>query len=786
MWHRLRERVGAELMELRSTAAEVMFEAELACGRHRDIIGELTSWVAESPFRERLVASLILALYRSGRHTESLTVYERTRSQLRDSLGLDPGPELQRLHGRILRHDTDLAATTAPTRVRQPSFLPRQLPSAPRAFSGRTAELANLSRLVTLPGLPTNTIVAISGPGGIGKTSLALYWAHQNLSRFPDGQLFANLRGFDPTGEPLTHGSAIRGLLDALGVPPPVVPTDPDAQIGLYRSLVADRRMLIVLDNARNSAQLVNLLPGGENCTTLITSRDRLDGLVTAHGAYPLTLDILPEPDARGVLTKRLGARRITDEAAATTEILRSCAGFPLALCIVSAQATVQPQLPLSALAAELSAAETRLGALEHDETGASLRTALSCSYAVLTPRQVEAFETLGLHLGPDISLRAVAALMDQPVEEVTAVLRELARLSLIQQHAPDRYRMHDLVRLYALEQSGPRDIRRGPLRRLIEFYVGTAYTAARLLDPSNPVIASPPKDLSRALPFAGDRAALKWLTSEHECLVAIQQFLAGFGWHTQLYQLAAAMTTFRWRQVRLNDQLEAWTSVLTAAEQTDDTAMQATARRIIGDAYLRLNRHDEAERSLCDALVLARRAGDLLKQADTERALNYLHNRLGAHDRASRHVQEALRLFRLLANPIWEGRALNDLGWTLIRMGQFDEGQGHCEIALTLARRHHDRSGEPVVLDSLGYAAHRTGRYVQATDFYRQALALYREHGQTWHEATTLDHLGQTYAALGRNKEARQIWHETLDLYESQLRAADREDLRRRLESLP
>lgn len=793
---RLRDRVGAELMELRSTAAEMMFEAELACGRDRDIVGELGSWVAESPFRERLVASLMLALYRSGRHTESLDVYERMRNQLRDALGLDPGPDLQQLHGRILRHNVDLNSTTSPVgepqnspRGSQHPVLPRQLPPAPKAFTGRTAELADLTMLLDRPGSPASTIVAISGPGGIGKTSLALHWAHEHLNCFPDGQIYANLRGFDPTGEPLSQDAAVRGFLDALGVPPPAVPTDRDAQVGLYRSLVATRRMVIVLDNARDAAQVVNLLPGGQTCTTLVTSRDRLSGLVSAHSAYPLALDILPEWDARGVLTERLGARRTADEAAATAEILRTCAGLPLALCIVSAQATMQPQLPLSALAAELSAAETRLGALDHDETGASLRTALSCSYAVLTPRQVEAFETLGLNPGPDISVPAATALMDQPVMEVKTVLRELARLSLIQQHAPDRYRMHDLVRLYALEKADQRDIEnlwRGPLQRLIDFYIATAYAAARLLDPHNPVVAAHPKILSGGLSFSAERAALQWLTAEQECLVAIQQLIAGIGWHTQLYQLTAMMTTPRWRQVRLNDQLDAWTSVLTAAERAEDTAMQATARRFIGDAYLRLTRHAEAEHNLGHALRLAQRAGDLLNQADTERALNYLYVRLGRYEIACEHIREALRLFRVLADPIWEGRMLNDLGWTLIRMGQFDEGQAYCETALTLARRHHDRSGEPVVLDSLGYAADRTGHHAQAMDYYQQALALYRKHGQTWHEATTLDHVGQTYAALGRNKRARQTWQEALDLYDSQLRAADGKDLRRRLESLP
>jgi hypothetical protein len=301
---------------------------------------------------------------------------------------------------------------------------------------------------------PGSLVISVIGTGGVGKTWLALYWAHRQLGRFPDGQLWADLHGFDSSGEPVPAELAVRGLLAALGADPSAIPADPEAQAALYRSLTAGKRMLIVLDNAHDTSQVVPLLPGGSGCTVLITSRRQLTGLVTGHGARAIAVDLLPEAEARELLASYVGAERLAAEPDAAAELLACCAGLPLAISVVSAQAAAHPGFPLAVLAGELREAGTRLATLETGDPAASVRTVLSCSYQALDPRAAVMLGLLGLAPGPDISLPAAAALAGLPAGQAQAILRDLETVSLVQQHSPGRYRIHDLVRLYAAEQA--------------------------------------------------------------------------------------------------------------------------------------------------------------------------------------------------------------------------------------------------------------------------------------------------------------------------------------------
>ncbi|MEV0675441.1 BTAD domain-containing putative transcriptional regulator [Actinosynnema sp. NPDC050436] len=363
----MRERLRHE----RFAAESDQIDWRLQVGEHRALLPELAVRAAAHPLDERLVGQLMLALYRDGRQADALERYERTRLTLADELGADPAPPLRELHQRIIA--TDPALTSRPPRAATaPVLVPRQLPPAPPCFIGRTSELATLT--ASLDGLGQGRVVAISaiaGAEGVGKTWLALNWAHAHAGRFPDGQLFVDLHGSSPSAAPMDPSTAVRGFLDALGVEASAIPSDPQAQVGLYRSLVADKRMLVLVDNAHSADQVVPLLPGSATCAVIVTSRNCLTDLLNRHGANPIRMDVLNAAEAHQLLTERLGVRRVAAEPDAVRELLTSCGGVPLALVSVAGQATANPDLPLAALAAEFRDTATRLDALHDDNPAA-------------------------------------------------------------------------------------------------------------------------------------------------------------------------------------------------------------------------------------------------------------------------------------------------------------------------------------------------------------------------------------------------------------------------------
>jgi DNA-binding SARP family transcriptional activator len=508
------EAIRSGLAEEHLSAVQDRISAMLACGLEWEAAAELPGLLSRNPLAERLAGMLMIALYRCGQQADALRVFRDVRARLVAELGIEPGPDLQHMHQRILAGDpeltalsvarahalppptgagpagaADLAVTAGPADAGGPAgatgpalagraqrVVPRQLPTAPSHLAGRTAELQALTRLVNGAGDAGGTVMlsAISGAPGVGKSALAVYWGHQVADEFPDGQLYVNLRGFGPAGPAVSSAEAIRGFLAAFQVPPAAVPAGLDALAGLYRSMLAGTRTLVVLDNARDVEQVRPLLPASPGSLVLVTSRNQLAGLVANEGAWPVSLDVLPEPDARELLARRLSPAQVMAEHDAVTELARLCAGLPLALSIAATRAAARPDFALSALAAELRDEKGRLDALEVGDAAGSLREVFSWSHQQLSHSAGRVFRLMSVHPGPDMSVQAAASIAGIAVPDAQRALSELTNASLVAERSPARYRCHDLLRVYAAEQArdcdGDIEVR-AAARRMIDHY---------------------------------------------------------------------------------------------------------------------------------------------------------------------------------------------------------------------------------------------------------------------------------------------------------------------------
>ncbi|WP_433273071.1 BTAD domain-containing putative transcriptional regulator [Actinosynnema sp. CS-041913] len=756
------------------TAAELDHtDLLLRTGRHGEVLPVLAARVEDRPLDERLAGQYLTALYRSGRQADALARYHAVRERLAEELGADPGPGLQALYQRILTADTALD-TPAAGSVADPHPVPRQLPPAPAHFVGRTTELADLTARLEAAAEQGGTVLisALAGAGGIGKTWLALHWGHSAADRFPDGQLFVDLRGFSPDSQPVNPGVAVRGFLDGLGVDPARIPADTQAQAALYRSLVADKRMLIVLDNAATTDQITPLLPGGPTCTVVVTSRRRLTTLISRHGAHHLHLELLTEEEARALLTARAGATRVEAEPDAVTELLAYCRGFPLALSLIGGRAHAEPHLPLARIAAELC--ELGLDALDDDEPTASLPAVLSWSHEALTDEQRQVFSLLGIAPGPDISLHAAANLTGHPPAHTRRLLRTLTEASLLDHDSDDRYSMHDLIRAYATTTAHrlAEDVREQALRGVLDFYTHTADAADHILRPHRP-----PTHLDPPVPGAHPHAppdasaAMAWFDTEHHNLLAAQHTATTHAWHPTVWHLARTTALYHARRGHLHVRLTLWQAALDASAHLPDPTTRIHIHRFLGRAYWDLGRQEEAMEHTHHALDLAEHHHDTVEQAHTHQALALAWGRgpQGDLQQALEHATRALHLFRTIDNPVWQASALNAVGWFAAQVGDYDTARDHCRQALTLYRRHDYPDGEAATLDSLGYIDHHTGHHHEAIAHYQQALTIYRGIRSTYETAKTLDYLGHPHASLGQYEHVRAVWREALQLYRDQ-----------------
>lgn len=661
--------------------------------------------------------------------------------------------------------ETPFPATEVNTSV------PRQLPAHSPHFVGRAEELGQLAALLDAtesPGGGTAMISAINGTAGIGKTALAVHWAHQAAQRFPDGQLYVNLRGFDPTSTPVKPAEAIRGFLDAFQIPAERIPVSLDAQAALYRSVLAGRSVLVILDNAKDVDQVRPLLPGSSTCRVVITSRNQLAGLVTQEGIHLITLDVLTAEEAGALLARHLGHDRVTAEPDVITELIVHCARLPLALATVAARAALNPGLPLRALTDELRNEQIRLDVLDAGDSATSVRAVFSWSYQHLGAPAARMFRLLGVHPGPDISLPAAASLAGLKPRQTRIALDELTRAHLVSQHSPARFAFHDLLRAYASEQTQLHDTeaeRRTAIRRLLDHYLHTAYSATRVIRLRHGPITLVPHHPG-VLPekITDYRTAWTWFETERAVLLAIIELAATGGHDTHAWQLPWALQEFLERQGHSHDWATTQHTALTAATRGADLEGQAHAHLSLGRVSPWLGHHDQAVTHVRRALELFTELGDQVGQADTHTILGSVLEQQGHLKEALPHAQQALTLSCDAGYLLGQAKALNNIGWYQALLGEPERALIPCQQSLDLRYELGDRRGEAHTLDSLGYAHYLLNHHVQAITYYQQSLALHRETGARHGQISVLNHLGDAYHSTGDLRAARDTWEQALD----------------------
>ena len=722
-------------------------------------------------------------------HVERTTVarWERGEAQ--------PLPSLRPRLAKALRVSTDgieelLAADRIPATPHGPAAVPRQLPAAVASFTGRAAELQALTRMLDRAGAGapgTVVISAIGGTAGVGKTALALHWAHQVAAQFPDGQLHVNLRGFAPSGSPATPAGVVRGFLDGLGVPPERIPALPDAQAGMYRALLADRKMLIVLDNARDEQQVRPLLPTSPGSLVLVTSRSQLAGLAVADGARLLTLDVLSHDEAVQLLIARIGHARATAELEAVGEIANLCGCLPLALAVAAARAAARPGLPLAALAADLSDAAQRLDVLDCGDAAVSVRAVFSWSYRQLTTGAARMFRLLGLHPGPEISVPAAASLAGIGEPEARQTLGELARDCLIAEHAPGRYASHDLLRAYATSQARATDTqpeRQAAVGRVLDHYLHTACAAALLLYPSRDQIAlAPPRPGVSPETLASYAQAMAWFEAEQQVVLAAIALAAESGSDVHAWQIPWTMAAFLNRRGHWQQWAASQRIAVAAATRLGDTAGEALSRRSLASACRGLGECDQAWGNLEDCLRLYRQLGDHVGEARVHQSLGTLAELQSRSADSLSHHQQSLRLFQAASHQMGEAEQLNNVGWSHALLGDYRQARAFCQQSLTLSSSIGHRDYEASSWDSLGYIEHHLGHLSEAAARYQQALSLFRELGDRRPEAVVLTHLGDTLHAAGELPQARDVWQQALDILDD-LQHPGADDVRAKLAS--
>jgi tetratricopeptide (TPR) repeat protein len=664
---------------------------------------------------------------------------------------------------------------------------PRQLPTTPQHFIGRTTQLETLTRLVDQSARGTGaTVIVVEGTAGVGKTTLANHFGHRICDRFPDGQLYMNLLGFDEVGRPMTDGEALRGFLDALGISQEVSSVAEDDQAALYRSVLAGRRVLVILDNARDAGQVRRLLPGTPGCLVLVTSRNQLTGLA-AEGAHVLRLDPFTMEEARDMLNRRLGSSRIQSEPQAAEDLIRLCAGLPLALSVAAAYTAAHPDFPLAAIASDFRS--RGLDLLDTGDAATTTRTVFWQSYHHLSEDAARMFRLLGVHPGSDIGLPAAASLAAVPVENARKALEELVRAYLVVEHQPGRFTFHDLLRAYAAEQAQLRESADGlkeAVRRLLDYYLRAMHTGELLVYPTRLQVALPsPVPGSLAESFSTREQALAFCRRERHVVQALVTNAAERGgFDAYCWQIPRAMAPLLARGSLWHDYLAGQRIALAAAHNLRSQLGLGHAHYEFAHACALLGEVADSARHLEQALEQFAALDDRAAQAMVQNGLSQLLEQQGRYAEALEREKETLRLRRGLGNRTAIAQSEQTIGSIYARLGQYDAALRHCRRALDFGRETGSLLLTADTLDVLGRIHLGLGDRNEAIACYLQALAICREIDGDWIEASSLIGLGDAQLGVGAIEAARDSWQQALTLLEG-IPNADDQPVRARLAQL-
>ncbi|GHH76443.1 AfsR/SARP family transcriptional regulator [Promicromonospora soli] len=765
----------------------------LRSGEHAGLLPEVGTAARAHPLDERLAGQLMLALYRCDRQADALAHYRLVQERLADELGSDPGPTLRELYQRILRHDDELAAPTevpgpasydpgssevdgaaggdaaegVPVAVER-SRRPAQLPLDAAGFTGRADEMRRLDELLSDAsadrGRREVVVTAISGTAGVGKTALAVHWAHQVADQFPDGQLYVNLRGYDPD-QPMRPADALARFLAALGVAERDIPLDSDERAARYRSELAERRMLIVLDNAGSVAQVRPLLPGSGTSLVLVTSRDSLAGLFAVHGAHQVGLDLLPAAEAVDLLHRLIGDRVVTERAAAAT-LAEQCARLPLALRVAAVLATPRPDRSLADVVAELADRQERLELLDPGgDPYAAVHAVFSWSIQHLPEQAAHTFRRLSLHPGPDLDPYVAAALTGLEPNRARRILETLVSAHLLHRTGAGRYGMHDLLRAYAARLATALDTeheRQTAERRLLDYYQGAAYAAVSSLYPAE-VQYQPDGTPDAPLPDLSEpTSAREWLRAERGCLAAVAEHAADR--HDDRYVVGLALILHRYvNSAHPVDLFVVNAHALRAAEEAGNLAGQAQVLRQLGVGHSQAGRYETALEHFHRALALFQQSGDLVGEAHTLTNLASIDHRRGDHKVAREGHYRALAVARRAGDRFAEASVRNNLVGVEAGLGNIDAAYETCRQALAIFQDIGARYCEAIALNNLANTELERGEYTTAAERLRRSLATAEALGIVTMRAYVLDSLGMLHLYLEEPDEAASYFGQAL-----------------------
>ncbi|KOV66218.1 AfsR/SARP family transcriptional regulator [Streptomyces sp. MMG1121] len=816
------------LEEWRLGLLESRLDMDLEQGCHAEAVSELTALTAAHPLRERLRELLMLALYRSGRQAEALAVYADTRRLLSEELGVDPRAGLSELQQRILQADPALAEPPSPAAESPaPTVRPAQLPASVPDFTGRTAFVDELSEVLGSAsqsldaGGRVMAVSALAGIGGVGKTTLAVHVAHRARAAFPDGQLYVDLQGAGP--RPAEPETVLGSFLRALGTADSAIPDSMEERAALYRSVLDGRRVLVLLDNAKDAAQVRPLLPGTEGCAALVTSRVRM---VDLAGAHLVDLDVMSPEEALALFTKIVSEERVAAEREAALDVVAACGFLPLAIRIAASRLAARRTWTVSVLAAKLADERRRLDELQAGDL--AVKATFELGYGQLEPAQARAFRLLGLADGPDISLAAAAAVLDLPAEETEDLLESLVDTSLLESAAPGRYRFHDLVRLYARacaeRDEQPPGEREAAMSRLLDFYLATAAQVYAMERPGDRLVDHLEATEYPGLRFEERNRARDWLYTEAICLLACvcqstrpDQLrravdllwavidLAESGANSKEYEATGAAV--RAAAQSCGDQRAEARSLVTLAnghhmsgrfeladqeaagavqlaETVADPLPQCWASNMLGVISLYQSRHTAGEGHLTRAIQSFRAAGDRPGEASALCNLSRIRLAMGRTESAVKLAQQGTDMYDDMGHALKGANGRYALGLALTQSGQLGLAAERLEEALDVFRDSRQRLWEGMTLFRLSEVDLAAGRLTQAATNAEWALARLRGIGGEWRRGNVLTALGRALTGIGQIGRAQVCLQEALAVYET-LHAPEADEVRALLKPL-